>query len=192
MEIKYPITKKIDQVDTYHGIPVADPYRWLEDDNAADTKAWVQAQNEITFDYLAQIPFRQQIAERYADLFNYPKFSSPFKAGDYYFFYKNDGLQNQPVIYFQKGLEGKPDVFIDTNQLSEHGTISINLVGFSKDYGNSETNLVHFKNLFSYSPLHNLKNNHSYPATMITTADHDDRVVPAHSFKFCCPVTKIP
>jgi len=133
MTIQYPITPTSDQVDLYHDVPVADPYRWLEDDNAANTKAWVQAQNAVTAAYLKQIPFRQQIAERYADLFNYPKFSSPFKAGDYYFFYKNDGLQNQPVIYFQKGLDGKPDVFIDPNQLSKDGTISISLVGFSKD-----------------------------------------------------------
>jgi len=133
MKITYPITKTVAREDIYHGTAISDPYQWLEDDNAKATKAWVKKQNKITFGYLASIPFRQQIADRYATLFNYPKLSSPFRAGDYYFFYKNDGLQNQPVIYYQKGLDGKAMEFIDPNKLSEDGTISVSLAGFSED-----------------------------------------------------------
>ena len=131
--MKYPSTKTVSQVDTYHGIQVNDPYRWLEDDNAADTKAWVQEQNKVTFEHLSTIPNRKEIAARYEALFNYPKLSSPFKAGDYYFFYKNDGLQNQPVIYYQKGLDGEVKEFINPNTLSADGLVAINLAGFSKD-----------------------------------------------------------
>lgn len=128
----YPITREDNSViDNYHGTEVADPYRWLEDDNAEETKAWVGAQNEVTRAYLDAIPFRENLRSRYEELFNYPKLSSPFKAGDYYFFYKNDGLQNQPVIYRQKGLEGKPEVFIDPNAINAEGTTSIGLASVS-------------------------------------------------------------
>ena len=116
--LTYPETKKVDQVDDYFGTKVADPYRWLEDDNAEDVKAWVTQQNEVTFNYLDQIPFRDKLKDRITELYNYPKYSSPFRAGDYYFFYKNDGLQNQYVIYYQKGLDGEPEVFIDPNKAS--------------------------------------------------------------------------
>lgn len=133
MKLTYPETKTVDQVDNYFGTDISDPYRWLEIDTAAEVEAWVKQQNEVTFGYLEKIPFRQAIRERYEDLFNYPKLSSPFKAGDYYFFYKNDGLQNQSVIYYQKGLDGEPQVFIDPNALSEEGTVAIDLVGFSND-----------------------------------------------------------
>ncbi len=117
--MNYPETKKGDQVDDYFGTKVADPYRWLEDDNAEDVKAWVTAQNEVTFAYLEKIPGRDKLRDRITELYNYPKYSSPFKAGDYYFFQKNDGLQNQYVTYYQKGLDGEPEVFIDPNKLSE-------------------------------------------------------------------------
>lgn len=133
MKLTYPETATVDTVDTYFGTEVKDEYRWLEDDNAEDTKAWVKAQNEVTFGYLNNIPYRDAIRDRYEELFNYPKLSSPFKAGDYYFFYKNDGLQNQSVIYYQKGLDGEPEVFLDPNAVNEEGTTSINLIGFSKD-----------------------------------------------------------
>ncbi len=132
-KIAYPVTKKVDQVDDYFGTKVADPYRWLEDDNAADVKEWVKAQNDVTFGTLAKIPFREKIRKRVTDIFNYPRYSSPFRVGEYYFFYKNDGLQNQSVIYIQKGLEGRPEVFIDPNQLSPDGTVRIGLIGFSGD-----------------------------------------------------------
>lgn len=131
--VNYPNTKKTEQTDDYHGTKIKDEYRWLEDDNADDTKAWVGEQNKVTTGYLDQIPFREKIRERYEELFNYPKLSSPFKAGDYYFFYKNDGLQNQSVIYYQKGLDGTPEVFIDPNTYSKEGTTAIGLVGFSND-----------------------------------------------------------
>lgn len=131
--LTYPTTKKVDTVDTYFGTEVSDPYRWLEDDNAPDTEAWVAEQNEVTQSYLSQIPFRDEIRNRLNELFNYPRLSSPFRVGDYYFFYKNDGLQNQAVIYFQKGREGEPEVFIDPNTLSESGTVAVNLLGGSKD-----------------------------------------------------------
>ena len=107
MKLTYPETRAEEVKDDYHGTEIADPYRWLEIDTAAETSKWVAAQNEVTFDYLSKIPYREAIKERYEELFNYPKLSSPFKAGDYYFFYKNDGLQNQSVIYIQKGLDGE-------------------------------------------------------------------------------------
>ncbi len=131
--IAYPVTEKVDQVDDYFGTAVADPYRWLEDDQAEGVARWVEAQNAVTFGYLEQIPFREKIRERLHEIFNYPRYSSPFRVGDYYFFYKNDGLQNQSVIYIQEGLEGEPEVFIDPNQLSADGTVRIGLIGFSPD-----------------------------------------------------------
>ncbi len=132
--VEYPETKKDSVVEDYHGTAVADPYRWLEIDTAAEVEGWVTRQNEVTFKYLNQIPYTNAIADRFEELYNYPKLSSPYKAGEYYFFYKNDGLQNQPVIYRQLGLDGEPEVFIDPNAINEEGTTAISLVGFSKDY----------------------------------------------------------
>jgi len=132
-QLTYPVTKKADQVDDYFGTKVEDPYRWLEDDNAEEVKKWVEDQNKVTFSYLEEIPFREKIRQRITEIYNYPRYSSPFRAGEYYFFYKNDGLQNQSVIYIQKGLDGEPEVFIDPNKLSPDGTVRVNLVGFSKD-----------------------------------------------------------
>lgn len=131
--LKYPITNKVDTVDNYFGVEVADPYRWLEDDNSEETGQWVKEQNEVTNSFLEQIPYREEIEARYTELFNYPKLSSPHQVGDYYFFYKNSGLQNQSVIYYQKGLDGEAQVFIDPNELSAEGTTSISLLGASKD-----------------------------------------------------------
>ena len=131
--LSYPETKKVDQVDDYFGTKVADPYRWLEDDNAEEVKQWVQAQNAVTFGYLDTVPFRPKIKDRLTEIFNYPRYSSPFRAGEYYFFTKNDGLQNQSVYYIQKGLDGTPEVFLDPNLLSPDGTVRIGLVGVSTD-----------------------------------------------------------
>jgi prolyl oligopeptidase len=131
--IDYPETRKMETVDSYFGTEVSDPYRWLEDDNAAETEVWVNAQNEVTNDYLSRIPYREAINQRLTELFNYPRLSSPYHVGDYYLFYKNDGLQNQAVIYIQKGKDGEAEVFIDPNTLSEGGTVSINLLAASKD-----------------------------------------------------------
>ncbi|MEN0005438.1 MAG: prolyl oligopeptidase family serine peptidase [Bacteroidota bacterium] len=133
MKVNYPETATIEHEDDYHGTVVKDPYRWLEVDTAADVESWVKEQNKVTYGYLENIPFRKNIEERYTELFNYPKLSSPFRAGDYYFFNKNDGLQNQSVIYYQKGLDGEPEVFIDPNALSDDGTVAIGLIGFSED-----------------------------------------------------------
>jgi len=132
-KLTYPVTKKVDVVDDYFGTKVPDPYRWLEDDNSEETKKWVEEENKVTFAYLEKIPFREKIRQRLTEIYNYPRYSSPFREGEYYFFYKNDGLQNQSVIYIQKGLEGQPEVFIDPNILSPDGTVRIGLVGFSKD-----------------------------------------------------------
>ncbi|MGZ8839872.1 MAG: prolyl oligopeptidase family serine peptidase [Candidatus Aminicenantales bacterium] len=132
-KLTYPVTKKVDQVDDYFGTKVADPYRWLEDDNAEDVKAWVQAENAVTFGYLDKIPFRPKIKARLNEIYNYPRYSSPFRAGENYFFYKNDGLQNQSVCYVQKGLDGTPEVFFDPNALSPDGTIRIGVIGQSTD-----------------------------------------------------------
>lgn len=131
--LRYPPTKKVDQVDDYFGVRVPDPYRWLEDDNAEEVKQWVREQNAVTFAYLSRIPFREQIRRRLREIFDYPRYGAPMRAGDYYFFTKNDGLQNQSVLYVQKGLAGTPEVFIDPNALSPDGTIRVSLVGFSND-----------------------------------------------------------
>jgi len=128
-KMTYPVTKTVDQVDDYFGTKVADPYRWLEDDRSAETEAWVKAQNAVTFGHLEQIPFREALKKRLMDIYNYPRYSAPFRVGGHYFFSKNDGLQNQSVIYIQKGLEGTPEVFIDPNALSADGTIKIYLLG---------------------------------------------------------------
>ncbi len=131
--LSYPSTKSVDHVDAYHGVKVADPYRWLEDDTSADTAAWVEAQNKVTFAYLDKIPYRAALTTRLKSLYDYAKFGSPSRKGDSYFFSKNDGLQNQSVLYIQKGLTGTPEVLIDPNGWSADGTVR--LAGFapSKD-----------------------------------------------------------
>ncbi len=132
-QIDYPMTAKRDIVDTLHGHFVSDPYRWLEDVDAPETHAWVQAQNQITFAYLDSIPERERIRQRLTELWNYERFSVPFKEGDRYFYYKNDGLQNQSVLYTQRSLDGEPTVLLDPNQLSEDGTVALSTVAFTED-----------------------------------------------------------
>jgi prolyl oligopeptidase len=127
--VTYPDTEKSDQIDTLWGTVVADPYRWLEDDNSDETKSWVQAQNKVTRSFLDSIPFRAEIRQRYEELYNYEKVGSPYKVGDRYFIYKNDGLQNQSVIYVREGKDGEDKVFIDPNSLSADGTVTVNLMG---------------------------------------------------------------
>ncbi|EPQ9991816.1 prolyl oligopeptidase family serine peptidase [Vibrio parahaemolyticus] len=129
----YPNTRKDSVVDTYFGHDIADPYRWLEDDRSEETAQWVSGQNSVTFDFLGQIPYRQQIRDLVANSQNYEKYSQPFVRGDYTYFYKNDGLQNQSVLYRRKG-EGEAEVFLDPNTFSEEGTTSLGEVSFSKDY----------------------------------------------------------
>ncbi|TDS18499.1 prolyl oligopeptidase [Maribacter caenipelagi] len=130
--VNYPVTAKVDTVDTYFGTEVKDPYRWLEDDRSPETEAWVKEQNKTTFGYLENIPFRTDLKNRLEKLWNYEKLGSPFKKGDYTYFYKNDGLQNQYVVYRAKGDE-KPEVFLDPNTFSEDGTTSLAGLSFTKD-----------------------------------------------------------
>lgn len=132
MTIKYPKTKKVDKIDDYFGTKIQDPYRWLEDDRSADTEVWVEAENKVTFNYLDKITFREDFKKRLTQLWNYEKYGSPFKRGDYYYFYKNDGLQNQYVLYRQKDKE-KPEIFLNPNNFSKDGTTSLGSVSFSKD-----------------------------------------------------------
>ena len=132
-QITYPDTKKVDQEDNYFGTIIKDPYRWLEDDNSVETKAWVKEENNVTEHYLSKIPFRGKVRKRLEELWNYTKYGAPFKQGDYYYFYKNDGLQNQAVLYRQKGLDGEPEVFIDPNKMSKDGTAAIGTLSFSKN-----------------------------------------------------------
>ena len=129
----YPDTKKVDTVNVYFGTEVPDPYRWLEDDNSEETEEWVKAENEVTFGYLEQIPFREKIKDRLTQIWDYPKYGTPFKEGDNYFFFKNDGLQNQSVLYIMKGLDAEPEVFLDPNKFSEDGTIALAGLSVSKD-----------------------------------------------------------
>ncbi|MDL2296508.1 prolyl oligopeptidase family serine peptidase [Bacteroidales bacterium OttesenSCG-928-B11] len=129
----YPETKKTDVTDDYFGETVADPYRWLEYDTAADVKEWVAKENAVTDAYLAQIPFRENLENRFKEIWDYPKYGSPFKKGDRYFFMKNDGLQNQYVLYMQNSLDGEAEVLLDPNTFSEDGTVSLAGLSFSKN-----------------------------------------------------------
>lgn len=129
----YPQSQKGSTQDTYFGTLVDDPYRWLEDDLSAETKNWVKAENEVTEDYLSQIPYREQIRKRLETLWNYEKVTAPSVEGNYVYFFKNDGLQNQHVLYRKKGEDGKEEVFLDPNKFSTDGTTSLADVAFSKD-----------------------------------------------------------
>ncbi|MDR2893986.1 MAG: S9 family peptidase, partial [Alistipes sp.] len=131
--LPYPETLRGDVVENYHGTEVADPYRWLEDDQSAETAAWVEAQNAVTFNYLDQIPGRDAIRERLTQLWNYPRNGAPNKVGEWYFTMRNDGLQNQSVMYRQKGLDGAAEVFLDPNTLSADGTVALAALSFSRD-----------------------------------------------------------
>ena len=134
IEVKYPTTKRDTTVkDNYFGTEVADPYRWLENDSSAETAAWVKAQNEVTDGYLAQIPFRDKIRKRYEELYNYEKYSAPFKEGKFTYYYKNSGLQNQSVLYREPAESNEPEVFLDPNLFSKDGTTSLSTINFSKD-----------------------------------------------------------
>ncbi|MBH0072508.1 S9 family peptidase [Pseudoalteromonas sp. NZS127] len=130
--VNYPVTNKGDVVDNYFGETLADPYRWLEDDMSAETASWVKAQNKVTFSYLEQIPYRDKLKQRLEKLMNYEKIGAPFTEGDYTYFYKNDGLQNQYVLYRSKE-GGDVEVFLDPNKFSDDGTTSMSGLSFSKD-----------------------------------------------------------
>ena len=131
-KIQYPQTKKGETVDVYFETKVNDPYRWLEDDKSAETGAWVKAQNEVTYGYLDKIPFRDELKKRMEKLWNYEKISAPFVEGKFTYYSKNNGLQNQSVVY-RKGKDGKEEVFLDPNTFSKDGTTSLGGLNFSKD-----------------------------------------------------------
>ena len=139
--LQYPQTPTCDQVDQYHGIAIADPYRWLEDPDTPDSQAWIEAQNQLTFGYLESIPARDQIQQRLKVLWNYERYGTPFKVGDAqkyglperYFFFKNSGLQNQSVLYTLTDLAAEPRVLLDPNTLSEDGTVALSGLGISED-----------------------------------------------------------
>ncbi|NNM16467.1 MAG: S9 family peptidase [Bacteroidia bacterium] len=131
--LEYPSTTKTDQVDDYFGVEVQDPYRWLEDDQSDETAAWVTEQNKLTFGYLNQLEDRSAIAERLTQIWNYPKYGTPWKDGDHYFYFLNNGVQNQSVLYYSKSLSEDAKVFIDPNKFSDDGTISLTSISVSND-----------------------------------------------------------
>ncbi|HZJ37320.1 MAG TPA: prolyl oligopeptidase family serine peptidase [Gillisia sp.] len=133
LQLKYPETKKADSVTDYFGTKVQDPYRWLEDDRSEETENWVKAQNKVTFDYLKQIPYRNELNKRLTKLWNYEKLGAPFTEGGYVYFFKNDGLQNQYVVYRKKSENDEAEIFLDPNKFSEDGTTSLSSLNFSKD-----------------------------------------------------------
>jgi len=132
-QIKYPEVKKIRHSDNYFGTEVKDEYQWMEDQINPDLKDFITAQNKVTREYLDKIPYLEKIRNRLTEIINYPKYTTPFKQGEFYYFYKNDGLQNQSVIYRQKDLNSEPEVFIDPNEFSKDGTVSLQFLTFSKD-----------------------------------------------------------
>jgi prolyl oligopeptidase len=155
-KIKYPDTRKVDTVDVYFGHEVADPYRWLEDDNAPETEAWVKAENKITFDYLSKIPFREALKKHLTEIWNYPKYRVPFKKGGRYFMFKNDGVQNQDMLYMMNGPQEEPEVLLDPNLFSADGTVALADISVSKDgkylaysisSGGSDWNEIHVMNI---------------------------------------------
>src|SRR5436190_587806 len=134
-QVSYPKTKRVDQHDTYHGTDVADPYRWLEDDarKSKEVADWVAAENEVTFSYLKAIPQRDAIKKRLTALWNYEKFTAPGKVAGRYFFSKNNGLQNQFVVFMQDSLKAEPKVLFDPNSWSKDGTVALSGTSFSDD-----------------------------------------------------------
>jgi len=160
--IKYPETKTVETVDDYFGTKVADPYRWLENNDSPEVAAWVEAQNKVTFAYLDQIPFRSAVKDRLTKLFNYPKYSSPSRRGEQFLFSKNDGLQNQSVFYIQKGLNGTAELLLDPNKFSADGTSRLGAFSWSKSgkyigygisKGGSDWNDVHVLDVATKKPL---------------------------------------
>jgi prolyl oligopeptidase len=160
--ITYPETKKVEVVDDYFGTKVADPYRWLENDRAPEVAAWVEAQNKVTFAYLDKIPYRAAIKDRLLKLYNYPKFGSPARRGEWFFSSKNDGLQNQSVWYIQKGLDGAPELLLDPNKFSTDGTSRLGsfqishtgkYIGYGISEGGSDWNEIHVLDVATKKPL---------------------------------------
>ena len=132
-QIVYPVTVKDNVVDTYFGVKVKEPYRWLENDTSKATSAWVKAQNKVTYDYLDRIPFRNGLKKRLTTLMNHPKYGAPFKKNGQYFFFKNNGLQNQSVLYHQASITSDPEILLDPNTFSIDGTVALHTQSFSKN-----------------------------------------------------------
>jgi prolyl oligopeptidase len=132
-KISYPVARRMEQIDDYHGTKIADPYRWLEDPDSDETRAWIEAENKLTFDWLAQIPARERIKNRLTELWNYERFGLPYKRGGRYFYTRNDGLQNQSVLYVADSVQGEPRLLLDPNKLSEDGTVSLAGTAVSED-----------------------------------------------------------
>ncbi|HKY41858.1 MAG TPA: hypothetical protein VJM50_02080, partial [Pyrinomonadaceae bacterium] len=130
---KYPVARKADQVDDYHGVKVADPYRWLEDLDSEETRAWVDAQNRLSFDFLESVPARNPLKDRITKLWNYEKYGIPFKEGHRYFYTRNSGLQNQAVLYTVTSLDAQPQMILDPNTLSADGTVALSAMQVSPD-----------------------------------------------------------
>jgi prolyl oligopeptidase len=160
--LTYPETKRVDVVDEYFGAKVPDPYRWLEDDNSPEVGAWVEAENKVTFSYLDKIPYRARLKERLTKLLNYPKFSAPTRRGEWFFFTKNDGLQNQSVWYIQKGLDGTPEMLLDPNKFSADGTSRLGsftlsqngkYAGYGISEGGSDWNDIYILDVATKKPL---------------------------------------
>jgi prolyl oligopeptidase len=155
-KIKYPITKKVDVVDDYFGTKVADPYRWLECDTCKDVKEWIEAQNKVTFNYLNKIPFRDSLKKRITQLYDYQKQTGFYKKGKYFFYFKNDGLQNQSVLYVTEDIQQSGKILINPNELSKDGTISLTnysispdgkLIAYSLSKAGSDWNEIYFKEI---------------------------------------------
>ncbi|MBC1236645.1 prolyl oligopeptidase family protein [Nostoc sp. 2RC] len=131
--LTYPSSHKSNQIDSYHGTVVTDPYRWLENPDSPETRAWIESQNQVTFGYLGEIPARETIKQRLTKLWDYEKYSIPFKEGEQYFYFKNDGLQNQSVLYTLKSLDAEPRILLDPNKFSEDGTVALSGLSISED-----------------------------------------------------------
>src|SRR5205807_9746212 len=131
--LQYPPARPGPVVDDYHGTKVADPYRWLEDVDAPETRAWIEAENRVTFRFLEAIPQREGIRRRLTALWNYSRYSAPFRKAGRYFFFKNDGLQNQAVLYVQDSAAAVPRVLLDPNALSPDGTVALSVLAVSQD-----------------------------------------------------------
>jgi prolyl oligopeptidase len=131
--LTYPSSHKSNQIDNYHGTVVTDPYRWLENPDSPETRAWIESQNQVTFGYLGEIPARETIKQRLTKLWDYEKYSIPFKEGEQYFYFKNNGLQNQSVLYTLKSLDAEPRILLDPNKFSEDGTVALSGLSISED-----------------------------------------------------------
>ena len=153
---KYPDTQRIEHYDTYHGTRVADPYRWLENPDSPQTQRWIQAQNELSQPYLEAIPARERIKQRMTQLWNYERYDMPLKRGNRYFYLRNDGLQNQSVLYISERLDGEPRVLLDPNQLSKDATVALGefvpspdgrIVAYSLSDGGTDWRTWHFRDV---------------------------------------------